>query len=40
MTRKSEKLELTDIKSIEHVAGSLRVVATAPDVDGVIDEHC
>lgn len=38
--RKSEKLELTDIKGIEHVAGSLSVVATAPYVDGVIYEHC
>lgn len=40
MARKSEKLELTDIKSIENIAGSLRVVATTPNVDGVVDEHC
>lgn len=40
MTRKSEKLELTDIKGIEHIAGSLSVVATTPYVDGVIYEHC
>ena len=40
VTRKSEKLELTDIKGIEHVAGSLSVVATTPYVDCVIYEHC
>lgn len=40
MSRKSEKLGLTDIESIEHIAGSLRVVAAAPNVDGVVDEHC
>lgn len=40
MARKSEKLELTDIKGIEHIAGSLSVVATTPYVDGVIYEHC
>lgn len=39
MTRRSEELELTDIKSVEHIAGSLGVVAAAPDVDGVVDEH-
>lgn len=39
VTRKSKQLELTDIEGIEHVAGSLRVVATAPDVDGVVYEH-
>lgn len=40
VTRKSEKLELTDIEGIEHVAGSLSVIATTPYVDGVIYEHC
>lgn len=39
VSRRREKLELTDIKGIEHVAGSLGVVAAAPDVDGVVDEH-
>lgn len=40
VTRKNKKLELTDIKGIEHVAGSLSVIATTPYVDGVIYEHC
>jgi len=36
----SKEMELTDIKGIEHIAGSLRVVAASPYVDDVVDEHC
>lgn len=38
--RMSKEVELTDIKGIEHVAGSLCVIAASPYVDDVIDEHC
>lgn len=36
----SKEMELTDIKGIEHIAGSLCVVAASPYVDDVVDEHC
>lgn len=37
-TRASLRLILTDVKSIEHIAGPFRVIPPAPKEDRVIDE--